>query len=79
MATKTLSANVTSDGSGKPGRRHFYGEPTIYRYIYLTADLKKRIEREANYRNARDDTSDWTFSRVVVDIVQRYFKDSDGR
>jgi hypothetical protein len=73
MVTSIKSARSTPQ-LGR-GRRHFYGVPTVQRALYLTPELKERIEREALSRNVRDGVpGKWTFSRTAVDILLDYFE-----
>ena len=65
---------ITDHTKRRPGRRHFYGQPTVKRYVYWPPELEARLAREALSRNVRDGAHDkWTVSRVVVaDLANLY-------
>ena len=56
-----------------PGRKPRYGVKGDRLLLYLPPVLKQRLQREANFRNMRDETNDWNASNAAVDILLGHF------
>lgn len=55
------------------GRTPRYGIKAERLLLYVPPWLQQRLLREANFRNLRDEVSEWNASNVAVDILLDHF------
>lgn len=70
---------MTTKHDRRHGRRRLTpGSLTIGSSFYPSAELRERIEREVLLRSVRDGSMSWSFSGVVVDVLEEHFGLKNG-